>query len=414
MEVKTKYIKIIFLLVGMICCFLGCAPVEETEIEYDSWEQLDFTEENVSQQGEGWEWDGESKTLTLNNLEVNIKFSPDDYVSCMFELPSDATVILADGSKNEINIVGYPNSQISIVESNGDMTIDGNGELQINSSDLSYGFLAMRGGTIIVNGGNISIVNSTEIIKESYYAFYAQNQYIQNEGTVLATQAFIDTRTGIMVNGGTIDISNCDSPMSVYDGDIVLNGGKTLIHQEGEAFAPEYVDVAISEYDTDWIINGGELFVDGILTSSSFIVNSGCVSIDGVGISLNDTGRYEQNGGKVTIKSRRSAIGNYVNSYEDNKQENRIILKGGELDITCTDERYNAIELILEKKRGQNVLGTGIIIGDNMKINDGEWITEDITKDSEIRLRDDLQDFSEEREYLLTALQSKQVSITSQ
>ncbi|MBQ3510602.1 MAG: carbohydrate-binding domain-containing protein [Peptococcaceae bacterium] len=412
-KVKNKLVCIIcFFLVLLTSCSNNEMHANSENKQKYADAPLDFVEIIVDKEGCGWKWYAEEKVLVLDGLELYWD-GTESFSGSAITVPPDSVIKLSDGSVNIIGVMtsGGNISAIVCEEPNGNITFEGDGQL-ILKGESRYG-IDSNSGTVAINSGNISIQD------DKNWAIAAGNELIINGGTIESEIGVIEAREAIVINGGDISLASYgDCMRSEFKNEIILNGGNVALKwlPGYEADWADYTEkqMAIHTSDDKWTINDGNLFTTGIYTNGIFEVNGGNVTVSDAGLNVGIRGAFIQNGGNVSITSDYAGIGNWVYSAEDNVAENRVVLNSGELDITCTDERYNAIELILEKKRGQNVLGTGIIIGDNMKINDGEWITEDITKDSEIRLRDDLQDFSEEREYLLTALQSKQVSITSQ
>ena len=253
--------------------------------------------------------------------------------------------------------------------------------------------------------------NETERISS---LFETKEQYIQYGGDITAKNTMIRAENGIVVHDGSVEVENFIEPFQVMDGDIEINSGKVNIRQAGKPETSADLGIAsdmISIYD-DWIINGGEVYATGIRANGGFIVNDGVVKVDGVGINLQTDGHYEQYGGNVTIYSDRAGLFNTISQEDRSETDKRIIIEGGNLEIVSRNLEYSIIEVFFEKEQNQNIYDSGIVIGDKMKINAGEWITENITENSEIRQRDELQGYKEGQEYMMTALQGSHVKIT--
>ena len=408
-----KKAKLIFGVWLLLIFLTGCqngniGKSVDNEFKYED-VPLDFVEITTNDEGNGWSWDTEKRILTLNGMEMHWS-AEQNFAGAAIELPKDSTIVLAEGSVNIIDIfAGEGTSAIVCKEPTGNITFEGEGELIIKG--LSQEGLESRSGTITINSGRISIQD------DKNWAIKAGNELIINGGVIESEIGFVEARETIMVNGGDISLANYgDCIESEFKNEIILNGGNVALKWLSgyESDWADYTEkqMAIHTSDDKWIINDGHLLTTGIYTNGIFEVNGGTVTVSDAGVNIGIRGKFIQNDGKVNITSNCAGIGNWIYSAEDNAAENRIILKGGELDITCTDERYNAIELILEKKRNQQVIGTEIIIGDNMVINNGEWITENITEDSEIRQRDTLQNYAENQDYVMAALSGQQVKIT--
>ena len=106
-----------------------------------------------------------------------------------------------------------------------------------------------------------------------------------------------------------------------------------------------------SDYDS-WIINGGELYTTDFYTDGSLTINGGYVEIDGDGLSVGYLGQYVQSGGTVVIRSDYQGLGNRLSTSFDNRDKERFVITGGELQVTTRDQQYGAMEFIAESGIG--------------------------------------------------------------
>ena len=167
---------------------------------------LDFREKTADENGVGWSWDYDTKTLTLDG--VNIQATTD---SMSVVTVPDGTEIVLNGNNtivqtNTDDSDTYVLSAVNNKEVNcdGTMTISGDGVL--NAENRSTDSMARSlGGTIILNGG---IVNATGTVKTN-------SLEIHNDG-VLNANATTGSFEGVAVNvGGSITVDGNGSLTAV-------------------------------------------------------------------------------------------------------------------------------------------------------------------------------------------------------
>lgn len=167
---------------------------------------LDFREKTADENGVGWSWDYDTKTLTLDG--VNIQATTD---SMSVVTVPDGTEIVLNGNNtivqtNTDDSDTYVLSAVNNKEVNcdGTMTISGDGVL--NAENRSTDSMARSlGGTIILNGG---IVNATGTVKTN-------SLEIHNDG-VLNANATTASFEGVAVNvGGSITVDGNGSLTAV-------------------------------------------------------------------------------------------------------------------------------------------------------------------------------------------------------
>lgn len=136
-------------------------------------ESADPTTVNITGTGEGWEWylDGntdagyQEKTLVLDGIDI----LTNDL--CGIRLPGDSTIILADGSSNEIINTGSPHDSYTFgIYSGGPLTVKGNGTLYITSGVAdSYGSTGINTPTpFTLESGTIYIKLNGAAIQRLY------------------------------------------------------------------------------------------------------------------------------------------------------------------------------------------------------------------------------------------------------
>jgi uncharacterized repeat protein (TIGR02543 family) len=111
---------------------------------------------NVDRSGEGWNWDADSKTLTLSGINWN----SEKQAQTTTNLPAHTKIILTDGTDNFIQNekVGYA------IVCDGDLSISGGGNLTVMSGEsgiYAMGFLMINvSGILDVDGYSNSIYST--------------------------------------------------------------------------------------------------------------------------------------------------------------------------------------------------------------------------------------------------------------
>ncbi|MBE5715239.1 MAG: hypothetical protein EGR74_07595 [Ruminiclostridium sp.] len=169
---------------------------------------LDFREKTADESGDGWSWVYDTKTLTLNG--VNIQATTEENMMSVVTVP-DGTEIVLNGNNtivqtNTGDSDTYVLSAVKNKEVNcdGTMTISGDGVL--NAENRSTDSMARSlGGSIILNGGT---VNATGTVKTN-------SLEIHNDG-VLNANATTASFEGVAVNvGGSITVDGNGSLTAV-------------------------------------------------------------------------------------------------------------------------------------------------------------------------------------------------------
>lgn len=187
--------KILFLcMVILVLCTLAM-PVSAAD-------SIFLPEQNSNISGDGWNWDAETKTLTLNNISITgSKEEP------VIAVPDGTTVVLADGTVNTITAYGKGQMSAALL-CYGSLTIKGDGKL--NTSNGFFGVFANSG---------ITIDSSTINIEECEYGIYANNEIVINDSNVVVN----GLQYGIHSNQYSIEIANSE---------ITATGGEHAIYSK--------------------------------------------------------------------------------------------------------------------------------------------------------------------------------------
>lgn len=141
-------------------------------------ENADPTTVNITSTGEGWEWylDGNTgagypeKTLVLDGIDI----LTNDV--CGIRLPGGSTVVLADGSSNEIVVTCNYSGAYSIgVSAEGPLTVKGSGAIFITSGVAdSYGSIGINtSSSIALESGTVYIKLNGSTIQRLYTMLFS-------------------------------------------------------------------------------------------------------------------------------------------------------------------------------------------------------------------------------------------------
>ena len=169
---------------------------------------LDFREKTADESGDGWSWVYDTKTLTLNG--VNIQATTEENMMSVVTVPDgteivlngENTIVQTDTGDSDTYVLSAVNT--NDVNCDGTMTISGDGVL--NAENRSTDSMARSlGGSIILNGGT---VNATGTVKTN-------SLEIHNDG-VLNANATTASFEGVAVNvGGSITVDGNGSLTAV-------------------------------------------------------------------------------------------------------------------------------------------------------------------------------------------------------
>lgn len=203
---------------------------------------LDFREKTADENGDGWSWDYDTKTLTLD--EVNIQATTDSMSvvtvpdGTEIVLNGNNTIVQTDTGDSYTYILSAVNT--NDVNCDGTMTISGEGVL--NAENRSTDSMARSlGGSIIINGGTVNatgkvVAESLEIHNDG--ALNAEASAVSNDG------AAVGVKRGITVdgNGSLTAVGGAVENEYANNGAILLNsnfGDKISVSGNGSITVPE-------------------------------------------------------------------------------------------------------------------------------------------------------------------------------
>ena len=275
---------------------------------------LDFREKKADENGVGWSWDYDTKTLTLD--EVNIQATTDSMSvvtvpdGTEIVLNGNNTIVQTDTGDSYTYILSAVNT--NDVNCDGTMTISGEGVL--NAENRSTDSMARSlGGSIIINGGTVNatgkvVAESLEIHNDG--ALNAEASAVSNDG------AAVGVKRGITVdgNGSLTAVGGAVENEYANNGAILLNsnfGDKISVSGNGSITVPEGNAAKVGIY------YDGNKSIDAEISGGKVTAYGTKCGIYKVNLIMSGTGSVYATGGTY-------AIGQTVPTID----ENEFVIKG--------------------------------------------------------------------------------------
>ena len=298
---------------------------------------LDFREKTADENGVGWSWDYDTKTLTLDG--VNIQATTEENMMSVVTVPDgteivlkgENTIIQTDTLESDTYVLSAVNK--NIYNCDGTMTISGDGVL--NAENRSTSSMARSlSGTIILNGG---IVNATGKV-------VAKSLEIHNDGVLNANASAasfdgeaVNVSRGITVdgNGSLTAVGGAVENEYANNGAILLNsnfGDKISVSGNGSITVPESNAARVGIYYSG---NNGD-GMDAEISGGKVTAYGTKYGIYKVNLIMSGTGSVYTTGGSY-------AIGQTVPTID----EDEFVVKGSteskasESAVTA-DAKYNS------------------------------------------------------------------------
>ena len=275
---------------------------------------LDFREKKADENGAGWSWDYDTKTLTLNGVNIQATTSDMSVVTVPdgteIVLNGNNTIVQTDTGDSYTYVLSAVNNKE--VNCDGTMTISGNGVL--NAENCSTSSMARSlSGTIILNGG---IVNATGKVVAKSLEIHNDGKLNANASAASFDGEAVNVSRGITVdgNGSLTAVGSAVENEYANNGAILLNsnfGDKISVSGNGSITVPESNAARVGIYystntSIDAEISGGKVTAYGTK-----------YGIYKVNLIMSGTGSVYTTGGSY-------AIGQTVPTID----ENRFTVKG--------------------------------------------------------------------------------------
>ena len=324
---------------------------------------LDFREKKADENGVGWSWDYDTKTLTLDG--VNIQATTD---SMSVVTVPDGTEIVLNGNNtivqtNTDDSDTYVLSAVNNKEVNcdGTMTISGDGVL--NAENRSTDSMARSlGGSIILNGGT---VNATGTVKTNSLEIHNDGVLNANATTASFEGVAVNVSGGITVDGnGSLTAVGCANESTLNSAILLTSnfGDKISVSENGSITVPEGNAARVGIYYSG---NNGD-GMDAEISGGKVTAYGAKYGIYKVNLIMSGTGSVYTTGGSYAIGQTVPTIdedefvvkGSTESKASESAVTGEVKLNGGYYEIDGADAKTVVIKpdtsprIILGKQTG--------------------------------------------------------------
>ena len=342
---------------------------------------LDFREKTADENGVGWSWDYDTKTLTLNG--VNIQATTEENMMSVVTVPDGTEIVLngnntivqTDTGKSDTYVLSAVNNKE--VNCDGTMTISGNGVL--NAENRSTDSMARSlGGSIILNGGT---VNATGTVKTNSLEIHNDGVLNANATTASFEGVAVNVSRGITVDGnGSLTAVGCANESTLNSAILLTSnfGDKISVSENGSITVPEGNAARVGIYYSG---NNGD-GMDAEISGGKVTAYGAKYGIYKVNLIMSGTGSVYTTGGSYAIGQTVPAIdedefvvkGSTESKASESAVTGEVKLNGGYYEIDGADAKTVVIKpdtsprIILGKQ-------TGIFKTEEFEIIEGETDT---------------------------------------
>ena len=275
---------------------------------------LDFREKKADENGVGWSWDYDTKTLTLDGVNIQATTDSMSVVTVPdgteIVLKGENTIVQTDTGESYTYVLSAVNT--NDVNCDGTMTISGDGVL--NAENRSTDSMARSlGGSIILNGG---IVNATGTVKTNSLEIHNDGVLNANASATSYDGAAVNVGGSITVDGnGSLNAVGCTiENQDIMNTAILLNGNqdsKISVTGNGSITVPDSNGARYGIcYDVDRRRINAE--ISGKVTAYGTMCG-----ISGINLIMSGTGSVYATGDILGIDNTDTAI-----------DENEFVIKG--------------------------------------------------------------------------------------
>ena len=277
---------------------------------------LDFREKTADENGDGWSWVYDTKTLTLDGVNIQATTDSMSVVTVpdgtKIVLNGENTIVQTDTLESDTYVLSAVNNKE--VNCDGTMTISGDGVL--NAENRSTDSMARSlGGSIILNGGT---VNATGTVKTNSLEIHNDGVLNANATTASFEGVAVNVSRGITVdgNGSLTAVGSAVEDESANNSAILLNsnfGDKISVSGNGSITVPESNAARVGIYYSG---NNGD-GMDAEISGGKVTAYGTKYGIYKVNLIMSGTGSVYTTGGSYAIGQTLPAI-----------DENRFTVKG--------------------------------------------------------------------------------------
>ena len=311
---------------------------------------LDFREKTADENGVGWSWDHDTKTLTLNG--VNIQATTEENMMSVVTVPDGTEIVLngnntivqTDTGKSDTYVLSAVNNKE--VNCDGTMTISGDGVL--NAENRSTDSMARSlGGSIILNGGT---VNATGTVKTNSLEIHNDGVLNANATTASFEGVAVNVSGGITVDGnGSLTAVGCANESTLNSAILLTsNFDKISVSGNGSITVPEGNAARVGIYYSG---NNGD-GMDAEISGGKVTAYGAKYGIYKVNLIMSGTGSVYTTGGSYAIGQTVPTIdkdefvvkGSTEFKAEESAVTGEVKLNGGYYEIDGADAKTVVIK----------------------------------------------------------------------
>ncbi len=326
---------------------------------------LDFREKTADENGVGWSWDHDTKTLTLNG--VNIQATTEENMMSVVTVPDGTEIVLngnntivqTDTGESDTYVLSAVNNKE--VNCDGTMTISGDGVL--NAENRSTDSMARSlGGSIILNGGT---VNATGTVKTNSLEIHNDGVLNANATTASFEGVAVNVSGGITVDGnGSLTAVGCANESTLNSAILLTSnfGDKISVSGNGSITVPEGNAARVGIYYSG---NNGD-GMDAEISGGKVTAYGAKYGIYKVNLIMSGTGSVYTTGGSYAIGQTVPTIdedefvvkGSTESKASESAVTGEVKLNGGYYEIDGADAKTVVIKpdtsprIILGKQTG--------------------------------------------------------------
>ena len=311
---------------------------------------LDFREKTADENGVGWSWDHDTKTLTLDG--VNIQATTEENMMSVVTVPDGTEIVLngnntivqTDTGKSDTYVLSAVNNKE--VNCDGTMTISGDGVL--NAENRSTDSMARSlGGSIILNGGT---VNATGTVKTNSLEIHNEGVLNANATTASFEGVAVNVSGGITVDGnGSLTAVGCANESTLNSAILLTNNfDKISVSENGSITVPEGNAARVGIYYSG---NNGD-GMDAEISGGKVTAYGAKYGIYKVNLIMSGTGSVYTTGGSYAIGQTVPTIdkdefvvkGSTEFKAEESAVTGEVKLNGGYYEIDGADAKTVVIK----------------------------------------------------------------------
>lgn len=324
---------------------------------------LDFREKTADENGVGWSWDYDTKTLTLDGVNIQATTDSKSVVTVPdgteIVLNGNNTIVQTDTGESDTYVLSAVNTNTTNCD--GTMTISGDGVLNAENRSTSSMSRSL-GGTTILNGGT---VNATGTVKTNSLEIHNDGVLNANATTASFEGVAVNVSGGITVDGnGSLTAVGCANESTLNSAILLTSnfGDKISVSENGSITVPEGNAARVGIYYSG---NNGD-GMDAEISGGKVTAYGAKYGIYKVNLIMSGTGSVYTTGGSYAIGQTVPTIdedefvvkGSTESKASESAVTGEVKLNGGYYEIDGADAKTVVIKpdtsprIILGKQTG--------------------------------------------------------------